>query len=106
MGIFDKLVNGKKESEAIIKMVEEQDLFGRKIYFDDFFYYADGGIDKKGENVYIKKEIEYVIVNNSWDTDNIIYSIDGLQKNTRVVDRQVISMVYLKLQDYIREFES
>ena len=108
MSIFDKLINGRQESEAIIKMVKEQDLFGKRIYFDDdFFYYAyEGTVDKNGEKEYIKRNIEYVTVGNEWDTDNIVYSIDGVQKNTRVVDRQVISMVYLKLQDYIKEFES
>ena len=106
MGI-DKLM-ARPESLAIIKMVEEQGLFERKIYFNDFFYYTDGGIDKKGENVYIKKDIEYVIVHESYhgNTDNIFYSIDGTEEGTRSVDRQVISMVYLKLQEYIKEFES
>lgn len=109
MGIFDKLINGKKESEAIIKMVSDYNLFERKIYFDDnFFYYAyEGTVDKNGENEYIKRNIEYVIVHESYsgNTDNIFYSIDGIEKGTRSVDRQVISMVYLKLQDYIKEFE-
>lgn len=110
MGIFDRLINGKEESEVIIKMVKEQGLFERKIYFDEnFFYYAyEGGVDKNGENEYIKRNIEYVIVHESYsgNTDNIFYSIDGVEKGTRSVDRQVISMVYLKLQDYIKDFES
>ena len=108
MGILDTLM-GKEESMAIIKMVGEQGLFEKKIHFDNnFFYHAyEGGVDKNGENVYIKRNIEYVIVHESYsrNTDNIFYSIDGVEKGTRSVDRQVISMVYLKLQDYVREFE-
>jgi len=104
MGVFEII-----ESEAIINIVEEQDLYDKRIYFDeDFFYYAyEGTVDKNGENEYIKRNIEYVIVSDSYigDTDNIVYCIDGVEKNTRVVDRQVITMVYLKLQDYVREFE-
>ena len=108
MGIFDKYILGREESEAIIKMVKEQDMVGRKIYFDNLFYYGfDGKVDKNGENVYPKKDIEWVLVQKSYhgDTDCIVYSIDGHQLNNRIVDRQVISMVYLKLQDYVREFE-
>jgi hypothetical protein len=108
MGILDKLMT-RPESLAIIKMVEEQGLYESKIYFDDNFFYHtyEGGVDKDGENVYIKKNIEYVIVHESYsgNTDNIFYSVDGIELNTRSVDRQVISMVYLKLQDYIKEFE-
>ena len=107
MGIFDKL-NTRPESLAIIEMVKEQDMVGRKIYFDNLFYYGyNGEVDKNGENVYPKKDIEWVLVQPSYqgDTDCIVYGVDGEQLNTRIVDRQVISMVYLKLQEYVREFE-
>jgi len=105
MGIFDKFIFGKAESEAIIKMVSEQGLIGRKIYFNNLKYSTYSGLDKNGENIYIEKEIEYVIVNNTWDTDGIIYSVDGFEGNKRDVDLQVVTMVYYKLQDYVREFE-
>lgn len=109
MGVLDNLINGKKESEAIINMVSEQGLFGKRIYFDEnFFYYAyENERHRNGEIKYVKRNIEYVIVHKSHvgDTDNISYSIDGVEKSTRSIDRQVISMVYLKLQDYVREFE-
>jgi hypothetical protein len=108
MGVLDTLM-GREESMAIIKMVGEQGMFEKKIHFDEnFFYHSfDGDIDKNGENVYIKRNIEYVIVHESYhgNTDNIFYSIDGVEKGTKSVNRQVITMVYLKLQDYVREFE-
>lgn len=108
MGIFDALT-GRKESIAIIDLVKSQNMVGRKIYFDNNFFYHgyDGEIDKYGENVYVKKYIEWVLVQPSYegDSDCIVYSIDGHQVNTRLVDRQVITMVYLKLQEYVKEFE-
>lgn len=105
--MFDKLYT-KPESDAIIKMVSEQGLFERKIYFDDLFYHSyDGDVDKEGEPIYNKRQIEYVLVYESFegDTSKILYSVDGLVRNTNTVNRQVISIVYLKLQDYVREFE-
>lgn len=107
MRIFDELYT-KPESEAIIKIVSDHGLFERKIYFDDLFYHSyDGEVDKKGEPIYNKRQIEYVLVYESFkgNTDNILYSIDGKVRNTNTVNRQVISIVYLKLQDYVREFE-
>lgn len=107
MRIFNELYT-KPESEAIIKIVSEQGLFGKKIYFDNLFYHSyDGELDKSGEPIYNKREIEYVLVYESFkgNTDNILYSVDGKILNTNNVNRQVISIVYLKLQDYVREFE-
>ncbi len=108
MGIFDALT-GRKESLAIIDLVKEQGMVGRKIYFDDNFFYHgyDGEIDKYGENVYNKKYIEWVLIEKSYygDSDCIIYSIDGKEFTSRKVDRQVITMVYLKIQDYVKEFK-
>lgn len=107
MGIFD-ILNTKPESEAIIKMVSEQGSYGKKIYFDDLFYHSyDGEVDKKGEPIYNKRQIEYVLVYESFegDTGNVLYSVDGVIRNTNTVNRQVITIVYLKLQDYVREFE-
>ncbi len=107
MGVFDKLYT-KPESESIIKMVSEQGLFGKKIYFDDLFFHSyDGEVDKKGEPIYNKRQIEYVLVYESFEgnTDNILYSIDGKVRYTHTVNRQVITIVYLKLQDYVRDFE-
>jgi hypothetical protein len=105
---FNNYLTGMEESKAIIKMVKDINMVGDKIYLDDLFYYGfDGEVDKNGENVYPKKNIDWVLVQKSYegDTECIVYSIDGHQLNNRIVDRQVISIVYLKLQDYIKEFE-
>jgi len=108
MGIFDALT-GRKESLAIIDLVKEVGMVDKKIYFDNNFFYHgyDGEIDKYGENVYNKKDIEWVLVKNSYegDTDCIIYSVEGEEVVNRKVDRQVITMVYLKLQEYVKEFK-
>jgi len=104
--IFDKLLNSKKESESIIKIISDKDLFGRKIYFNELFYHSyDGYMDKNSEPIYTKRQIEYILVHDD-NVENILYSIDGKIINTRIVDRQVVSIVYLKLQGYVREFEN
>ena len=86
MGIFDKL-SGRKEALAIIDLVKEVGMIGKKVYFDDNFFYHgyDGEIDKYGENVYNKKHIESVLVKESFsgDSDCIIYNVDGEELTTR-----------------------
>jgi len=104
MGVFDKYLLGRQESESIIEMVTECDMVGRRIYFSNLFYHTDT-IDSKGDVIYIKKEILYLLIPHQLcNYYDIIYSIDGVE--TKNCDRQVISIIYLKLQDYVEKYNS
>lgn len=98
MGVIDRLIMNK-ETQLIIDIISEYDLVGKKVYFEDLSYFTH----EKDE--YVNKGIEWVLVENTFSMDSVYYGIDGESVSNRVVDIQVISLVYLKLQKYVREFE-
>lgn len=93
MGVFTSFAEQKK----IYDILMEYDLVGRKVYFDDISFTTD--MESK------MKDIEWILLPSYHYTYmSTIVSIDGKEYKIDEISPIAITLIYLKLQKYEREY--
>ena len=85
------------EQKKIYDILTRNDLTGSKVYFDDISFATD--MESK------MKDIEWVLLpSNHYTYMNTIVSIDGEEYKIGDISPIAITLIYLKLQKYEREY--
>jgi len=87
------------EQSKIYDILVRNELLDRKIYFDDVSFSTD--MESK------MKDLEYVYLpSNHYTYMGIIVSIDGKEYKIGDISPIAVTLIYLKLQEYEREYNN
>lgn len=91
------MIKGSTELKSIFDTLVKYDLIGSKVYFDDISFATD--MESK------MKDIEWVLLpSNHYTYMSTIVSIDGEEYKIGDISPIAITLIYLKLKEYEREY--
>lgn len=90
------IINGFKEESAIKQIIQENNLYGSKIYFDESCSYKD----EDGKEF----ALEFLVQSSNY-TD-VLLSVNGGLRRLREYSLPIITIAYLKMKKYERDFLS
>lgn len=90
------VLNGFREESVIKQIIERNNLYGKKIYFDESSYY----IDEEGT----KFTLDFLVQNGSYS--DAMLCVNGSLRRFREYSLPIITIAYLKIEKYERDFLS